>query len=109
MRFIISRTSQWSDSDTPPCPEAVQADVETYGYYTFRSVADAKAKYPNREFEKTTDGVRTIGKTERLWVVDIETIDDLLRLYQKYGALVIQPFYRNHKLVEIEIYDDYRE
>ena len=40
-----------------------------------------------------------------VWVVEIETLDDLVEFSKKYGELVL-----NFKdCLEIEIYDDYRE
>lgn len=107
MQFIVSRSSQYGDAR--PCDEARQARVVGHTYWTFKSVAEASKKYPDKTFEKTPGGVRTVGKRESAWVVDIDTIDDLMKFTSKHGSVVIQPWSHNHELTEIEIYDDYRE
>lgn len=108
MRFTIGRTSVWDD-EVQPCPEAFRADVQTYSYYTFRTVAEAKKRYPDLEFTKTPTGVRTDRGTTPEWVVDVDSIDDLMALYAAHGRIVIEPNWHNYEQPHIDIYDTYRE
>lgn len=37
------------------------------------------------------------------------SIEELIKFINKHGPIVIQQCYNNHNILEIEVYDDYRE
>ena len=86
MKFKVRRTSEW-DVDVQPCKEAHQE--------TFVSI-DLRGKIA-RDFD-------AIG-----WFIEINTLEELLKFREKYGDLVLTKHYLNPEIVEVEIYDDYRE
>ena len=73
MKFIVSRTSIWSDEESP-CKEA------------------KKETFDDNEID---------------WIIEINSLDELIQFSEKYGELIITGNYKGLK--EIEIYDDYRE
>lgn len=88
MRFFVIRTSENGCSSRfnpkeKPCEEAFKSIfVNDYG------------KYGKEE----TEG----------WAVEINTLEELMSFYDKYGNLVItKPEFVN--AIQLEIYDDYRE
>ena len=105
--YIVTRTSHFGDKQ--PCDGVRRETVQSYGYWTFRSVAEAKKKYPDKEFEKIRGGVRSDEGNRAVWVVDLETLSELEQFHASNGDIVITSWYRNHELTEIEIYDGYRE
>lgn len=117
MRFTISRTStryRYPDSDdeaeaTRPCEGATLADIDEHSYFTFKSITEATRRNPHLTFEKVDGRVRTVGKPTRQWVIDIDSLDDLMALHHEHGALVIERNDGDHRLAHIDIYDDYRE
>ena len=120
MKFIIKRTSKWSD-DEQPCEEAVPSKVPHYDERTFKSFEahdkQLKEVWTSRGTEHKLlygplGGV--IGISRRLedikaWEIEINTLEELMTLYNKYGELIINTPWSNHVTPQIEIYDDYRE
>ena len=43
------------------------------------------------------------------WILEINSLDDLIKFIEKYKRIVIEDEAYNIDLPEIEIYDDYRE
>ena len=103
MRFTISRTSQYGE--TQPCPEATRGKVPTHSYYTFRTITEALKRYPDLVFEKVDGQIRTVGELTEQWVVDIESLEDLMSIYEREGSLIIEADHRSHRQPHIEIYD----
>lgn len=112
MKFAVSRTSAWGDENAP-CEEAYRAPYV-------------------RVDERTTDNPKVLpggsadwfgkGRNHRVenghlmrdfeaegWFVDLADYDALIAFIRKYGDVVISVWSYNHDLMEIEIYDDYRE
>lgn len=121
MEFIISRTSIWNDNK--PCEEAYKkeyiredergfANPEEYKEklhedwfsegFNHRLITNTKGNYVN-----ATHIIRDFK--DEGWFIKINTLEDLLKLEEKYGELIIKTFYENKNYKEIEIYDDYRE
>ena len=46
---------------------------------------------------------------DELWVIRIDTLEELIDLTNKYGNLMISNVYSPDELNSIEIYDSYRE
>jgi hypothetical protein len=113
MRFAICRTSCYRD--TKPCKEAYQIDSVRVDE---RTVADP-AKLPGQDgtewYKHGTNHRVEKGHIFRdfevkLWVVDIDSLEKLLKFEKKYGSLIIeQKDWRSKDLLTLEIYDDYRE
>ena len=79
MKFNIERTSD-AFGDTKPIPYAV---CESEGYNEFN------------------------GLYERIYTIEINTLEELMKLIEKEGQIVISP--NSKGLPTIEIYDDWRE
>lgn len=111
MRYTISRTSgPWDfDPERPPCDRAYPGTIPGFQYWTFKTVAEAKRRYPDHEFEKHGDGVRSKWDDHDVWFIDIEDLADLMGLFESEGRLVIESNWVNHDQAHIEIYDYYRE
>lgn len=80
MEFKVTRTS----TNARPCPEAYP-----------KHFLDLKSLDP----EENSKG----------WAVRLETLDELLQFVQRYGEVVIGPWRWNPQVLQIEIYDSYRE
>lgn len=115
MKIIISRTS--INNDKKPCKEAKK------GLFPYWHTITCSEEYFNNS---CTESWRSKGKnhtkvgkyiTRQLediekWYIEIETLDDLIKLQKKYGDLIIKSYSKGGKkdnILEIEIYDDYRE
>lgn len=114
MKFHISRVSDWTD-DTPPCKEAYK---DQYVRIDERTVNDPK-KIPagcNDWYEEGRNHRVEKGHIKRDfddtdWFIDIESLDQLMKLVKREGSLIIQDTYflGDEKNGEIKIYDDYIE
>lgn len=115
MKFIISRTSEWGDSS--PCEEAKKEIVwvteespclspneyDRYGSsYPWLSVGKNHRVSPDGHIR------RDVPRAE--WVVNVDSIEDLMELSKKYGELIVSNKLSKKELApNIEIYDAYRE
>ena len=85
MKFIVTRTSRWrtGNEDLPPCEGAV---LEPF--------------------------VTPWGNDVMLWTLELTDLDALMQFVKTHGSVILE--YENlHShgsgLLELEIYDDYRE
>ncbi len=115
MKFVITRTSAFKES---PCPEAFKSEY----IYVDRRLVDDPAKiewYGGKTDWWYEEGVNHRVENDQIcrdmglraeWVVEINSLKDLLDFKKKYGRLVIDETY-DHKIEipKIEIYDYYRE
>lgn len=116
MRFVVSRTSLWSD-ETAPCEEAKRVKVVRVDERT----ADDPAKIPSAKgksewwYEAGRNHRVENGRIRRdfddnAWVINIRSLKDLVGFCRKHGNLVLSTVsWRAGDLAEIEIYDGYRE
>ena len=124
MIFRIERTSLW-DRKKQPCPEAKRKTIR----YVATSMRLGKQENPKEKWGKNLIkvfyGKNGFGEdckfadywdTEAIWYVDINTLEELMALFKKHGKLVIEESWLGHydeeqkkPIMEIEIYDDYRE
>ncbi len=119
MKIIISRTSDMYGREKP-CEEA---RMGMFPYWSSRACSE---EYFDENFSNSEGLWRSKGKNHttvgshitrqeddrELWYVDIESFDDLYKLQDKEGELIIKTYKYggpNDKLLEIEIYDTYRE
>lgn len=84
MKLLICRTTTEEISVEQPCEEAY------------------KDKFIKTDFWGKVSEVET-------WFIDINSIEELIALEDKYGELVICHCMYNKEVIKIEIYDDYRE
>ena len=85
MEFKISRTSMWNDKK--PCDNAYRKKIIRVDERGFKSFEDH----------------------DEIWVIEINTLEDLLDLKEKYGEIIVCTAYENPNINELEIYDDWRE
>ena len=109
MKFLITRTSQWAGQ---PCDEAYQDTYTRIDERTVRTpdkLPNGQTWYQEGTNHRVEDGHIKRDFQDTAWFVDIPDLDALMVFYQKYGQLVISSHYNNDAIVELEIYDDYRE
>ena len=116
MKFIITRTSIW-DRKEKPCEEAKQAKATYLDYRTTKSLQEAKQYHWYEQWYNSTVNHRVergmiVGEKktkDKVWIVEINSLVDILNLIKKYGEIIIlRSDYKEYPF-EIEIYDDYRE
>lgn len=112
MKYMITRTSMFEGI---PCEEAY---LDTYIRIDERTVSDPKNlnfKLDKEEWYKTGENHRVEnGHIKRdfkneAYFIDINSLEELNKLHEKYGDLVISNSWNNTSIPSIEIYDDYRE
>ena len=114
MRFWITRTSVWSGH---PGVEEAQLGIrprydtrtfKTFEEYDKRRFRDGRFLDRGTEHEvlPNGEGIRRRIEDKEAWFVEVESLEDLMALNQRYGNLIIS----THDVVpSIEIYDGYRE
>lgn len=117
MEFMVSRTSIWS-GDKQPCDESyrkeyIPIDVRTVGRP--EDIPFYRGKSDWWYDEGINHKVNEIGYIEREleprngWFIEIKSLEELLKFKDKYGNIIIRDSYQNYNILEIEIYDCYRE
>lgn len=118
MKFKVSRTSIWDDRK--PCEEAVKETYTRVEVRTLGSFEEFDKKFGKIEGNWLSKGINHCinqqGYIQREfpndavgWFVEINTLDELLHFQQKYGDIILTKDYNNPEVLELEIYDDYRE
>lgn len=115
MEFMVRRTSY--SMDAKPCEEAY---LKTYIRIDERTV-NSPSKIPAYK-NWPEDWWYSKGKNHRIenghimrdfddkgWFIELDTMEGLSKFHQKYGRLVIEQCWENHSILEIEIYDNWRE
>lgn len=116
MRFMVSRTSHWSD-EGPPCEGAVR---KSYTRVDRRSASRPNKipAYANRDESWWYEEGRNHRVVNRQicrdfdaegWFIDFPDLAALTTFIGANGHVVIGPSYSNPDILEVEIYDDYRE
>lgn len=112
MKFRVTRTSQWKDEK--PCEEVKE---ETAKYYDYRNTTKEEmikqhgnrfCGYINTTLRSGVQGCYKEMGEEKIFTMEINTIDELAAFAHKYGQIIIIPN-EELELPEIEIYDYYRE
>ena len=116
MKLIVTRTSDWLGK---PCDEAKRAKATYLSSLNAKSLKEARS-FPWFEawYNSTTNhrvdpkqGI-VVGEWKEkqdVWVIEINSLDELLQFVQKYGRVVIQDSQYKEYPYEIEIYDTWRE
>lgn len=118
MKVIVERTSNWG-CEEKPIDEAVLVK-RTLHYQDRRDVSsmeEAKTEFWYNEFissgtnhrEENGYVVKDVEIVESVWEVEIESLNDILSLFKKYGDIIIEESIYSEYDFEIEIYDAYRE
>jgi len=112
MKFTVHRTSEYRE-DIQPCKEAYQVDSVRVDERTVNDPAklpDGKEWYTKGTNHRVSKGHIFRDFPTRVWVVDIDTLEELVKFTRKYGELVLgDNSWRCRKFLSLEIYDDYRE
>ena len=110
MKYIISRASECNE-EIKPCEGAVlETLVATNTYVSEEAPGYYKAKLnPNNFNFREEDGKFKCDFYKNLWTIEINSLEDLMKLYDKYGDLIIQDSIWCENIPEIKIYDDYIE
>ena len=115
MKFVVKRSSGFN----PPCEEAKRESIvriETYRY-TSPEEYDKAYRWLNKQWfsEGTNHRINKHGLIARdngmveVWTVEINTLEDLMEFYDKYGSIIIDTYFWSDDTHMLEIYDDYRE
>lgn len=115
MEFKVSRASSFYDEQ--PIDEAYDKEYTTIDIRTCRTfeefdkkLARTEGKFTSRgEKHKEVDGYiqREFPKGGMGWFIKIDSIDDILKLQDKYGKIIIRKCWDNKNIYELEIYDHY--
>lgn len=116
MKFIVERTSRMDEEK--PCKEAYKEALTHIDIRTVKTLAEAqKERWYKRWFDnginhRAEDGCVVCDAKEKrsVWVIKIDTLEQLIAFLEKYGELSISDDSRYKEIpCYIEIYDAYRE
>lgn len=121
MEFKISRTSLWNDKK--PCDEAYKKKIiriDERGFESFEehdTELSRDKKWLEEGFNhKIIPANKHIDHEhiyrefdDEMWAIEINTLEDLLNLRNKYGEIIVRTAFENPSISELEIYDDWRE
>ncbi len=118
-KYLITRTSYYSEDKTPPHPDAVKTKFTSRRDIRFfktieefkKNCSSAFKDNPETGYTKKGLPFRVIKKEFEAWTIDIE---DLASWVNNLGTAVIitsnaEEFPEFPDICELEIYDDYRE
>ena len=113
MKFIITRTSDYQKKK-PPTENATYEEYETVDMVILKDEKERDAYIETKGWKNEGYGHKKVSKTRaqrtlklKDWFIEVETLDDLLKLMEKEGELIIGQYGRKYPY--IEIYDYYRE
>lgn len=97
MKFIISRKRMSVTESKKVCDEAIEEDLSQLDYRTVSTLEKAKGKVWYKEWissgknHREEDGMVVCDKKEKSkqWVVNLNTLEDLVAFQGKYGAIII--------------------
>ena len=114
MKFKVRRTSEWGDKK--PCKEAKRITLENWHTRTCTEL-EFNDRFSHQEglwqdrgknHQITKEGYITRQMEDiKAWGVEFSSLSDLVAFAKEYGELVISV--SSGDMVELEIYDDYRE
>ena len=114
MLFEVERASI-SDGDLKPCKEAKKRSILHIDYrvsvspeaFTAKTKEDWFASGTNHKV--TATGIqRDMGYYDK-WTVELDSLEQLITMKNKYGDLIIGNSWFNNDIPRITIYDDYIE
>ena len=121
MEFLVERTSVWAAIDfKKPCKEAIAKEFVYIDRRTAKTLIEAKLPkhkhWADEFFSRGTNHREERGmiardlESQKKWVINIDTLEDLIKLVNKYGDIIVVQV-DDYKGIElcIEIYDGYRK
>ncbi|NOX21122.1 MAG: hypothetical protein GXO99_07705 [Nitrospirae bacterium] len=98
MKFLISRKVQSISNTEKPCEEAVKEELTPLDYRTVETLEEAKKKiwykqwYEGGTNHREEDGMVVCERKEKeeRWVVEINTLEELIKFQEKYGDIIIR-------------------
>lgn len=120
MEFIVRRASNYFTSDERPVERAVFKSLDRIDIAPFSNAEAFDKIYFNREGSWFSKGVnhcinkkgciqRTLLNNYEEWIIEINTIEDLIDIMDETKCEVILRSPSDEMLGEITIYDDYVE
>ena len=97
MKFVVSRKMVSVTEKKKPCDEAIEEELTALDYRTVKTLAQAKGKiwykswFEGGENHREEDGMVVCDKKEKVkaWVVEINTLEELVAFQSRHGAIVI--------------------
>lgn len=118
MKVIVERTSLWGNEEKP-IDEAVLVNriLHYQDRRTASSLEEAKTMRWYKEWissgsnhrEENGYIVRDCEREKSVWEVEIESLNDIISIFKKYGDIIIVESIYSEYDFKIEIYDTYRE
>jgi hypothetical protein len=113
MKFKVSRTSSYED-EVPPCEGCVKGQYTRIDERTIDDPNKSAGVYARQWYERGTNHRVENGHIKRDfidegWFIEIPTLEDLVTFLDTHGPIVLERFHENTSILELEIYDDYRE
>lgn len=121
VKFTVTRTSLW-DEDTPPCPEARREDClriderccshpKNIPANRGMTEAEAEAWWFSEGMNHRVENRHIMRDfPDKRWVVEMDGMGGLIDFIGTHGCIIIKDYVRQvPHLMEIEIYDGYRE
>jgi hypothetical protein len=118
MIYIINRASDHYIKKESPCEEAIEKAFENWdtrlcteeSYNNRFALKHGTWRSKGKNHTLTEDGYITRQMEDNLlYIIDINTLEDLHRLIDKYGTLIIDNGDSRNKTPTITIYDYYME
>ena len=112
MKFIVGRTTVSLRESRRPCDEANETELTPMDYRTVKTLDEAKKKVWYKDWieeginHREENGMVVCDKkiSEKQWVVDINSLDELLSFQSKYGEIMITesaPYKEANKEIKI--------
>ena len=117
MEYIVERASEWNE-EIKPCEECRQITITCIDERTTDDPSKIPGckNNPNIWYEqqgyfnhRVENGHIKRDYLKKVWVVEINSLEQLHEFVNKYGAIVFGDYYVNKNLKRILIYDDYIE
>jgi hypothetical protein len=97
MNFVVSRKRMSVTENKRPCEEARERKLTPLDYRTVHSLEEAKGKIWYNEWlaggvnHREEDGIVVCDRKEakRVWVVELNSLEELMAFQDKYGEVVI--------------------
>lgn len=118
MKAIVERTSNWG-CEEKPIDEAVLVK-RTLHYHDKRTVSSLEEAKTMRWYNNWISSgynhreengyiVRDCETEKSVWEVEVDSLNDIISLFKKYGDIIIMGSTYSEYDFTIEIYDEYRE
>lgn len=97
MKFIVGRKRESVKEQRKPCDEAVEEELTLLDYRTVKTLEEAKGKVWYKDWleggenHREENGIVVCDKKEKVkrWVVNIDTLEELMAFQSKYDSIHI--------------------